>query len=92
MLVFRIGDRHVLATVVVPFLRRYMRFSARVADYQKSAEVVVLMEDKHHRDAEGLAALVRIAFAMNGNGKNRRVQQADILDRILRGHTLNVSA
>ena len=26
VLVFRIGDRRVLATVVVPFLRGYMRF------------------------------------------------------------------
>ena len=91
VLVFRIGDRGVLATVVVPFLRRYMCFSARSADYEKFAQVVELMERGYHRDARGLARIVDIAYAMNANGKNRRVVKADILDRILRGHTLNVS-
>ena len=91
VLVFRIGDRGVLAKVVVPFLRRYMCFSARLADYEKFAQVVELMERGCHRDAHGLARIVDIAYAMNANGKNRRVAKADILDRILRGHTLDVS-
>jgi hypothetical protein len=91
VLVFKIGDRGVLQDVVVPFLRRYMLFSARVADYEKFAEVVELMERGFHRDAYGLVRIVDIAYTMNGNGKNRRARKADILDRILRGHTLNVS-
>jgi hypothetical protein len=91
VLVFKIGDRGVLRNVVVPFLRRYMPFSARVADYEKFAQVVELMEHGCHRDPYGLTRIVDIAYTMNGNGKNRRTRKADILDRILRGHTLNVS-
>jgi hypothetical protein len=91
ILVFKIGHRGVLAGTVVPFLQRYMSFSARVADYEKFAEVVRLMELGVHRDTAGLCALVDIAYTMNGGGKNRRVRRQDILDRILRGHTLNVS-
>ena len=89
VLVLKISARKVLTDRVVPFLQRYMRFSARVADYETFATVIHLINVGWHRTAEGLADLVRLAYTMNGNGKHRRVREADILDRILRGHTLN---
>ncbi len=92
VLVFKIGHRGVLADTVVPFLRRYVRYSARVADYEIFAEAVELIELGWHRSAEGMVALVRLAYTINGNGKNRRTPQDVILDRILRGHTLNTSS
>jgi hypothetical protein len=90
VLVFKIAKRRVLTDVVVPFLRRYMRFSARVEDYEIFAEAVHLINLGWHRSAEGLVALVRLAYTINGNGKQRRIPQEQVLDRILRGHTLNV--
>ena len=89
VLVLRIGDRRVLNDVVVPFLRRYMRFSARVEDYEIFATAVALVNEGRHRTAEGLVGLVRLAYTINGNGKHRRVPERVVLDRILRGHTLN---
>lgn len=89
VLVLKIGDRTVLRDRVVPFLRDYMRFSARVVDYEIFATVVDLVCQGRHRTREGLVELVGLAYTINGNGKHRRVPQEEVLDRILRGHTLN---
>jgi hypothetical protein len=71
------------------FLRRYMRFSARVADYEIFATAVHLVSEGRHRTREGIVELVALAYTINGHGKHRRVPQSEVLDRILRGHTLN---
>ncbi len=89
VLVLKVGDRRVLMDSVVPFLRRYMRFSARVADYEIFAQAVEMVSDGLHRTREGIVELVRLAYTINGQGKNRRIPQDVVLDRILRGHTLN---
>ena len=89
MLVLKVGDRRVLNDSVVPFLRRYMRFSARVADYEIFARAVEMVISHLHETRGGLIELVRLAYTINGNGKYRRVPQHVVLDRILRGHTLN---
>jgi len=89
VLVLKITHRLVLKDVVVPFLRRYMRFSARVKDYEIFATAVALVNEGRQRTAEGLVGLVRLAYTINGNGKHRRVPEHVVLDRILRGHTLN---
>jgi LAGLIDADG DNA endonuclease family protein len=89
VLVLKLSDRRVLTSTVVPFLRTYMRFSARVEDYEIFATVVELLNEGAHRTVEGLVGLVRLAYTINGNGKHRRIPQDEVLGRILRGHTLN---
>jgi hypothetical protein len=91
VLVLKISDRRVLRDAVVPFLRNYMRFSARVADYEIFATAVDLVNQGRHRTREGIVELVELAYTINGNGKNRRIPKQEILDRILRGHTLNAA-
>jgi hypothetical protein len=91
VLVLRIGNRQVLRDAVVPFLRRYMRFSARVVDYEIFATAVDLVNQGRHRTLEGIVEIVGLAYTINGNGKHRRIPQKEVLDRILRGHTLNTS-
>jgi len=91
VLVLKITDRRVLRDTVVPFLRRYMRFSARVTDYELFARAVELVCEGQHQTLEGIVGLVRLAYTINGNGKHRRIREADVLDRILRGHTLNAA-
>ena len=89
VLVLKINDRRVLHAVVVPFLRRYMCFSARVKDYEIFAAAVDAVINGCHRTVEGLVELVKLAYTINGNGKHRRIPRKVVLDRILRGHTLN---
>ena len=92
VLVLKITGRRVLRDTVVPFLRDYMRFSTRVVDYEIFATAVDLVNQGRHRTLEGLVALVGLAYTINGNGKNRRIPQGEVLDRILRGHTLNAAS
>jgi hypothetical protein len=87
VLVFSVISRASITAKVVPFLRDYMRYSARRADYEKFALVVDLMNGGRHREPEGLASIARLAYSMNMRGKQRRLDLQVILDRILRGHT-----
>ncbi len=89
VLVLKITRRSVLRDAVVPFLRTYMRFSARVQDYEIFAYGVELLLAGAHREREGLIGLVRLAYSINDGGKSRRVPIETVIDRILRGHTLN---
>jgi hypothetical protein len=87
VLVYSIISRAAITAKVLPFLRMYTRYSSRKADFEKFALAVDLMNDGRHREPEGLAALARLAYSMNMNGKQRRLDLQTILDRILRGHT-----
>ena len=89
VLVYAVLSRAALAEKVVPFLRRYMQHSARRADYARFTEVIGLLEARAHWKPEGLARVVDIAYAMNFDGKQRRRSRRELLDRILRGHTLD---
>jgi hypothetical protein len=52
-------------------------------------DAMYLFEQGLHRQPGGLATIVEIAYAMNHDGKQRRRSIDEVLDRILRGHTLN---
>jgi hypothetical protein len=87
VLVYAIHSRPLLRERVVPFLQRYMRFSARMGDFTRFMVIMDLYEAGAHRTAEGLAQIVELAYAMNANGKQRQRPLEHVLDRILRGHT-----
>ena len=72
---------------VVPFLRDCGEFSARRRDYELFSEAVKLCRQGARSTRSGLVQLVDIAYAMNMNGKQRRLKREDLIDRILRGHT-----
>jgi hypothetical protein len=87
VLVYSIVARSVITERVLPFLRTYMRYSARRSDYETFGRVVGLINSGAHRDASGLARIVQLAYSMNMRGKQRRMSLDEILGRILRGHT-----
>jgi LAGLIDADG endonuclease len=87
VLVYSIHSRPALSRKVVPFLSRYMRYSARAEDFKRFTLVLDLFALGEHRNPAGLARIVEIAYAMNLNGKQRKRSLQDVLDRILRGHT-----
>jgi hypothetical protein len=87
VLVYSIHSRPVLSATVVPFLNRYMRFSARKDDFDRFRLILDLFAIGAHRQPAGLARIVELAYAMNLNGKQRKRPIEDVLDRILRGHT-----
>ncbi len=89
VLVFAINSRRNISAHVLPFMRRYMRLSSRSSDLELFEDAMHLFERGLHRRPAGLATIVEIAYAMNGDGKQRRRSMDEVLDRILRGHTLN---
>ena len=89
VLVFGVHSRADLSANVLPFMRRYMRFSSRRSDMELFEDAMHLFERGLHRRPAGLATIVEIAYAMNHDGKQRRRSMDEVVDRILRGHTLN---
>jgi hypothetical protein len=91
VLVFAINSRRNLFAHVLPFMRQYMKFSSRRSDMELFEDAMYLFERGLHRRPAGLATIVEIAYSMNHDGKQRRRSIDEVLDRILRGHTLNTS-
>ena len=89
VLVYAVNSRKNLEACVLPFMRRYMRFSSRRGDIELFEDAMHLFERGLHRRPAGLATIVEIAYAMNQNGKQRSRPIDEVLDRILRGHTLD---
>jgi hypothetical protein len=92
VLVFAVNSRKNISAHVLPFMRQYMLFSSRRSDMELFEDAMYLFERGLHRQPAGLATVVEIAYAMNHEGKQRRRSMDEILDRILRGHTLNTRA
>lgn len=96
VLVFAITSRRSISEKVVPFLKRYMEFSARKADIARYIRAIDMFERGLHRTQEGLVEVVKLAYSMNHEGKQRQRRLEDIIHRILRGHmpdtTLCISA
>ena len=91
VLVYAIASRRSISEKVIPFLDRYMRFSARSDDIMRYRQALQLFEQGMHRSRDGLIRIVQLAYAMNHEGKQRQRPLQDVIDRILRGHTPDTS-
>jgi hypothetical protein len=89
VLVFAITSRRSLREKVLPFMEKYMVYSARREKLAIFKEIVLALEAKEHHSPEGLARIVEKAYALNpaGKGKERKRPLPEVLERILRGHT-----
>ena len=91
VLVYAITSRRSISEKVVPFFDEYMVYSSRRADILRYKEALQLFEQGLHRTREGLVRIVRLAYSMNHDGKQRQRPLQDVIDRILRGHTPDAS-
>ncbi len=89
VLVYAITNRRSLAEKVVPFLRKYMKYSPRKQIYATFCEIVEQMERKEHHTAEGLKGIIEKAYRLNptAKGKARKRSLEEATGRILRDHT-----
>ena len=92
VLVYGITSRKSISEKVIPFLERYMTYSARKKDIDRYREALRLFEQGMHRTREGLVRIVELAYSMNHDGKQRQRPLQEVRDRILRGHTPDTSA
>ncbi len=70
VMTYSVGGLRVLRGSVVPFFKEHpLRVKDR--DFQAFASIVELMLAKEHLHPEGFERVVRLAFGMNANGKQR---------------------
>jgi hypothetical protein len=89
VLVYSIISRRIIVERVIPFFDHYMAFSHKGPDFRIFRDVVMAMEQKRHRDPQGLIEIVESAYRMNMGGKQRRRPIGEIVERILRDYTPN---
>ncbi len=95
VLVYEVSSTSVLRESVIPFFERYVvPFTCKGETFERFREILEAMERGEHREPQGLADIVKKAYAMNPNskGKGRSRPLDDVLTRILRGHTSDISA
>ncbi len=76
---FAVSGRQDLITAIIPFFERHPLHSTKQEDFLKFREIVLAMERKEHRTEDGFEAIVRLAFSMNQQGKQRKYRLEDIL-------------
>jgi hypothetical protein len=80
VLTFAVQSRSDQEKVILPFFERY-RLVVKDADFRRFAAIVRMMRRREHLTPAGFERAVRLAFAMNANGK----QRAPNLESILAG-------
>ena len=91
VLVLQISSRRTIVEKLIPFFDKYFIFSVRKNDYESFKEATfMLIEGKHHTQ-EGMLKIVELAYKTCGEGKYRRIPKESVVNRILRGHTSDVS-
>jgi hypothetical protein len=93
VLVYEVSSTVVLRDRVIPFFERdVVPLSCKRETFERFKEIVEMICRKEHLRNDGLAEIVRKAYAMNPAGKGRaRLRPLDeVLARILRGHTSDI--
>jgi hypothetical protein len=77
---FAVDGLRDLETHVVPFFEQYP-LVVKAGDFRRFAVIVTAMRRREHLDPAGFERLVKLAYAMNANGK----QRSRSIDEILTG-------
>jgi len=86
VMTYSVYRREDLESVIVPFFNRYPLISRKHQDFLKFREIVTLMQRKAHRTDEGFQTIVKLAFAMNQRGKQRRYRIEEVMRNPQRLH------
>ena len=80
MWTFAVDSLRDLEDHILPFFERYP-LVVKAGDFRRFAVIVTGMRQKKHLEHSGFERLVRLAYAMNANGK----QRSRNIDEILTG-------
>ena len=84
LLQFRVDNRRQIAEILIPYLKRYKPL-VKAGDFEKFAEITEALERGDHKTYETFVPLVKKAFSMNMDGKQRKYRMIDVL-RDIHGH------
>ena len=80
VLTYSVSSLSGLEAVIVPFFEAH-ELLVKAADFASFASIVRAMRNREHLTARGFERIVRLAFSMNANGK----QRSRSLDEVLAG-------
>ena len=68
---------------VLPFLETYVQpFSCKKEEYSVFKQIVLLSSKGGQRDKDSLIEIVKLAYTLQGKGKNRKREISEILEII----------
>ena len=67
-----------LAKKIVPHFEKYPLAGSKAEDFEKFAEIVRLVNAKHHLNRQYLRHIIEMAYSMNPSGK-RRYEKSELL-------------
>ena len=79
VLTFTVYGRKMILEKIIPFLDSHPVISNKRHDYAKFRDIILRMTNKEHHTLEGFQHIVRIAFSMNAQGKQRKFKLEEVL-------------
>lgn len=79
VLTYTVYGRRTIFEKIIPFLDAYPLISNKRLDYIKFREIIVRLMNKEHLMLEGFQRIVKIAFGMNAQGKQRKYKLEEVL-------------
>lgn len=80
-LVFTVDNRRQLAEKLIPFFEKYKPITKQ-EDFKKFLKIVFALERKDHSDLKKFKRLIKEAFSMNLEGKQRRYRLEEVLESL----------
>ncbi|NCU28878.1 MAG: hypothetical protein EOM85_04400 [Candidatus Moranbacteria bacterium] len=82
VMVLIVDNRRTLEEKIIPFFRKYHFLGTKQNDFIIFQNIIEMMRDKKHLEAQGLQEIVKLAFKMNQEGKGRKYTLEQILNSI----------
>ncbi|MCI0559809.1 MAG: LAGLIDADG family homing endonuclease [Nitrososphaera sp.] len=79
VLTFTVYGRRTIFEKIIPFLDTHPIISNKRHDYSKFRDIILRMTNKEHHTLEGFQNIVRIAFSMNAQGRQRKYKLEEVL-------------
>jgi hypothetical protein len=79
VLTFTVYGRRTILEKIIPFLDAHPVISNKRHDYAKFRDIILRMTTKEHHTLEGFQNIVRIAFSMNAQGRQRKYKLEEVL-------------
>lgn len=79
VLTYVVYSRRSIYEKIIPFLDAHPLISHKRCDYAKFREIIELLMLKKHSTLEGFQSIVRLAFSMNAQGRQRKYTLGEVL-------------
>jgi hypothetical protein len=79
VLAYTVYGRRTILEKIIPFLDLHPIISNKRHDYAKFRDIILRMSNKEHHTLEGFQQIVRIAFSMDAQRKQRKFKLEEVL-------------